>query len=146
VGCVDCYFQGDRQPHPHEHQRHPDFALKKNSFRAVKYPAALSWPFCYLCLVPYRAPCHHPPHTPNEPADPELCPHRDILPDLLILIWLDDNHRRKTIEQLADGDLTVFHHQGKFFKWLAAPPRSTTHIPNLLRFFLAYHRIRRPVE
>jgi hypothetical protein len=75
-----------------------------------------------------------------------MCPHRDILPDLLILIWLDDNHRRKTIEQLADGDLRVFHHQAKFFKWLAAPPPSATHIPNLLRFFLAYHHIRRPAE
>ena len=24
VGCVDCYFQGDHRPHPHEHSRHPN--------------------------------------------------------------------------------------------------------------------------
>jgi hypothetical protein len=75
-----------------------------------------------------------------------MCSHRDILPDLLVLIWLDADSRRKTIQQLSDDDLKAFHHQGKFFKWLAAPPRSTTHIPNLLRFFLAYRRIPRPVE
>jgi hypothetical protein len=138
-GCLDCWVacQELDMPLPHHHDRSHLFKLKLSSYRSIKFPSTPWWPFCYLCWVPFRAPCLHPSLTPNRPADPGLCPYGSILPDLLVTVYLDEKKRRDVFDELGE-DVNILRSSTAFFKWLGAPSTSAAQVPNPHRFLLAF--------
>jgi hypothetical protein len=143
VGCVDCWLEekADLSPLPHKHPRRPHFDLKCSSLKSLRFPPIKSWPFCYLCWVPFRSPCYHPPLKKNGVAAPDLCPHGDFLPTLLMLIWLDPIKRCQVVQHLNEDD-SMLSIQAHFFKWLRRPPLSPREVANPHRFLIAYYQLR----
>jgi len=139
LGCVDCWYSGahvDQSSLPHNHNPGNLFQACASSLKSKKIPTIRHWPFCYLCWVPFRTPCFHPPHKRDGIADPKQCPHSDHLPRLVTLIW-HDLDKRKQLEQQLGADFSRF---SVFLNWLMVPGLAADAIPRPHQLVLAYCR------
>jgi hypothetical protein len=141
--CLDCWIdcQAPKETHTLVHTKPDYFDLRQSSLRSIKFPPFLWWPFCYLCWVPFRAPCQHPALSLNRRADPDQCPHGTVLPDVLLKVYMDKK-KRCDVFDLLEEDADLLSSQLAFFKWLSAPPPSAAQVPNPHRFLIAFWKIR----
>jgi hypothetical protein len=143
MGCVDCWFKDPhaaRTPLPHDHQYSRMFQPSESALRSKQIPPITHWPFCYLCWVPFRSPCFHPPHRKGVPAKTEDCPYPNTLPRLTALIWHDQDMRCQ-VESALGIKAETFKPFSSFTEWLFTPESTADRIPRQHQFILAYYRL-----
>ena len=141
VGCVDCWFREEQVESgtlPHTHQHNSSFAALESAIRSKRIESPKHWPFCYLCWVPFHAPCLHPPYVRNGVAKPDRCTHIGVLPRLVNLIW-HDPHKCQRMALLM-GEDRVFSKFATFLNWLVTPSSTADEIPGPHRLVIAYYR------
>ena len=74
VGCVDCWLNQRSDAISHDHPESIAFTRMKRTLRSLRFEYMKEWPFCYVCWVPYRPPCSHPPQEYKTAVDPSKCP------------------------------------------------------------------------
>jgi hypothetical protein len=142
VGCLECFIwppEVHPGPPPHNHPMHALYHQRLATVLSMQHTAIISWPFCYRCWVPYRAPLYHPSTQKGRPLEPEKCPYGDPLPRLLTHLILDQTLHPSILQHLGQDRSQP---PNKTIKWLQEAPSSTTSIPNIHRYLIAYHQIR----
>ena len=141
IGCVDCWFREERFDSgtlPHSHPHNSSFTASESAMKSRRMEPPEHWPFCYLCWVPFHAPCHHPPHVRNGVAKPDRCTHLGILPRLVNLIW-HDQPKRERMAILLKQD-SAFSKFSTFLNWLVTPSSTAEEIPKPHCLVIAYYR------
>ncbi|KAF5351279.1 hypothetical protein D9757_014549 [Collybiopsis confluens] len=105
--CPDCWVYGGEHPRPNAHDRHHAFNIQQNTLK-LSWVVNDNWPFCWVCWVPFRRPCNHPPSTPGQVIKLENCPYQlldsvtqkivPIIPHLILLIFSHSARRSDSKE------------------------------------------------
>jgi hypothetical protein len=142
VGCVECWFfeqHVDRSTLPHNHTHDAPFKAYESTLKSKTIPSSRHWPFCYLCWVPFRAPCFHPPHKKDGIANPEQCPSPGTLHRLVNLIW-HEKGKHNQLEHLLQVSPGGFSRFPSFTSWMFTATMTAAEIPRPHQFLVAYYR------
>lgn len=155
LGCAYCWvndFEAFKGSHS-DHLRHGHFTVWFNRMRQLHFQQFHSWPLCYFCWIPFRAPFNHEPFPFKAPANTSKCPHHDTIPHILptvichILTMQPDDKRNKVLASLAQKlnvqDSKSWLVPTAFCQWLMQPPLNTGEIPRPAQFVIAFYKLYR---
>ncbi|KAH0825908.1 hypothetical protein J3R83DRAFT_7662 [Lanmaoa asiatica] len=149
INCADCWVLGESHIGPHTHTRPYLFDSLISSLRAKRRDDNVFWPSCYLCWIPFRAPCFHPSISRGDKLFPEGCPNAEIpylLPTLVSLIYLYDDVLDSSKSFLAPLSLRlslqppISSHNplSQFLDWITQPADSPDTVPNFALFLNSF--------
>ncbi|KAF5390736.1 hypothetical protein D9757_004567 [Collybiopsis confluens] len=150
--CPDCWINGQEHDPTESHIRGYTFDMQQNALR-ISWKSNENWPFCWICWVPFRRPCNHPPSTPGQPSKIEDCPYQitdsatgkkvPILPHLILLIFEHSVARvdAKEFNHLMAKDLGVHYYQltqfDRLVQWIKEPISTEHPVHHHIRYMLA---------
>ncbi|KAF9065236.1 hypothetical protein BDP27DRAFT_1366602 [Rhodocollybia butyracea] len=73
-GCVQCWMDEEDHTDAIQHPTSGKFLLFYSQIKGIKWTPSSEWPFCWVCWIPFRDPCRHPPPKRKTYVDPSLCP------------------------------------------------------------------------
>ncbi|KAH7908979.1 hypothetical protein BJ138DRAFT_1103052 [Hygrophoropsis aurantiaca] len=151
VGCPDCWVTGNYiSDTPHSHRRPFGTDALVMTLLTIKHLHVASWPYCFLCWVPFRYPCHHPSIVRGTKIQPHQCRYPKIpylIPTLIALILKHDrpgvdgsDYISKIAVFLSEAEPTI-RVLSKLTEWLQREPRNASVLPNCFNFILAFHSL-----
>jgi hypothetical protein len=152
VGCIQCWVTGDHQISPHTHT--PDSVLnaKVMALRGITRKNNTYWPFCYICWIPFREPCHHPALQRGYSTTGTACPHGEKFPSMIPFLIATIHSRRIDIggkmknpflDDIAARlavDVKTLTHTRSFKDWLSHEPTNADEIPRCHSFVITFYR------
>ncbi|KAG9311149.1 hypothetical protein JVU11DRAFT_8215 [Chiua virens] len=148
IDCPDCWILGESRVEPHTHTRPYLFNSLLSSLRAKKRTENTFWPSCYLCWVPFRAPCDHPVIRRGDKLAADDCPNAKIpylIPTLVSLVYLYDGRSDSrsflsslSTKLLLQPALSSEKPLSQFLDWMTEPSPSPDRIPNFAVFLIAF--------
>ncbi|KAG1720862.1 uncharacterized protein EDB91DRAFT_1088677 [Suillus paluster] len=151
-GCVECWVTNQHRPHPHKHPNLAGVGSKASSLVCLRRADTTHWPFCYLCWIPFREPCQHPPLREGSLHDHASCPHGakfpSILPHAICTIYsqkvmIGNRPKNPYIDKIAErlgADVNNFTNLGTLQRWLTHDPGSADEIPRCHAFIIAFYQ------
>jgi hypothetical protein len=128
----------------------------------VKFVPGIHWPFCWVCWVPFRAPCGHAETKAGVHHDTALCLYQTknttteqycpIIPTLIVLIFMkltnlpDSDEQMKRLAKELGVDLITIRTLNELGPWITQPVGTVSTIPNHARYLLAWYKLFRKVE
>ncbi|KAF8418659.1 hypothetical protein L210DRAFT_3578829 [Boletus edulis BED1] len=145
IRCADCWVLGEAQVGQHTHARHYRFASLLSSLRAKQRKDNTFWPACYLCWIPFHAPCSHPQLRRGDRITSGDCPNPHspyLIPTLITLIYLHDD-KLNALSQVTgvlglNPPMSTKDPLERFIEWISEPPHSPDAIPNYALFLITF--------
>ena len=134
-GCRDCWVLGKNVMQSHHNQDHPYLLLLH--LQAKQRTENVYWPSCYLCWIPFQAPCSHPSIRWGNKIKTDDCPFPSIyylISVLCSIIYNDDNPSRSFYLHAAFLSLNLPLTMSCFIDWvtkLDSPPLLTRYLTSL---------------
>ena len=136
-GCGDCWILGKSVVQSHRHQDRPYlFKSLLSSLRAKQRTENVYWPSCYLCWIPFQAPCSHPGIRRGDKIEPDDCPFPSIpylIPALCSMVYIYDDSSRTFLSRVSASlsiDPPLTDSMSRFIDWVTEPSPSADKIPN----------------
>ena len=136
-GCGDFWILGKNVTQSHCHQDHPYlFKGLLLSLQAKQRTENVYWPSCYLCWIPFQAPCNHPSIRWGDKIEADDCPFpsiRYLIPALCSMIYVYDDLSRSFLSRVSTSlslNPPLTDSTSCFIDWVTKPSPSADKIPN----------------
>ncbi|KAG1855080.1 hypothetical protein C8R48DRAFT_776481 [Suillus tomentosus] len=150
--CIECWVSNQHELHARKHPNLAGVGSKASSLVCLRRADTTYWPFCYMCWIPFREPCQHPPLQEGSLRDHQSCPHGakfpSILPHAICAIYSQkgsiNNHTKNPyldkIAQHLGVDVSNFANLAALQKWLTHHPTRADEIPRCHAFIIAFYK------
>lgn len=153
--CLLCWVRGE--VHSSAHSKPGIFDAVFSQVK-IQWKPNTEWPFCWICWVPFRRPCQHPPTLKGRIHDPSSCPYQvvnpfsqessPIIPTLIVLIFCfyfdmeisDYTPFLHSISEFLGITVSDLRHLDRLVRWLQRLPSEPSEVPNSAQFLIAWYK------